>query len=372
MKILVASDKFKGSLSASEACDAIAEGIHEAIPEGSFEIRTLPIADGGDGMAATLTEVANGEWRIIEVQNALGASTKAGYGLIKSGSIAVIEMAEASGLSQLDDEKLDPWRASTFGTGQLIADAIGRGVQKIILGIGGSATNDGGSGMAEALGFQFLDQKGKPVSTMPERLDEVASITPPLGTSFPEVIVACDVSNPLLGPDGCTQIYGPQKGISPEAIGKHEARLECLMHLIGDAKLAECSGAGAAGGLGFGAVAFLGAKLVPGFDLVAEMLQMEDAVSWADLVITGEGKLDHQSLEGKAPFGITQMARRLGKSTAAFCGILDGDGLESEFGPIFEIRRSDLSTSESMARGAELLREASAKNALTLTSLNHV
>ena len=370
MKILVASDKFKGSLTASEACAAIAAGLREGASEAAHEIRCLPIADGGDGIADTLTNAAGGEWITVTVQDPLGDPVKAGYGIIDGGKTAVIEMATASGLALLGDGTLDPIRASTFGTGELILDAVTRGVTEVILGIGGSATNDGGTGMALALGYRFFDPDKQPLSDLPLELDRVATIEAPDSFVCPRVTVACDVTNPLLGPRGCTAIYGPQKGVTTETAAMHEDRLARLVDATGEkGKLAAATpGAGAAGGLGFGAMVFLDATLVPGFDLVARRLGLVEAMQWADLVITGEGRLDHQSLEGKGPHGVAELARASGKSTAAFCGSLGDRALESAFGPIVEISDPHLSLAENMAAGADLLRTAARTFAATLSN----
>jgi glycerate 2-kinase len=372
MKILVASDKFKGSLTANEACAAIAAGLREGAAGGSHEIRCLPIADGGDGIADTLTNAAGGEWITVTVHGPLGNRVTAGYGIIDGGKTAVIEMATASGLALLGDGPLDPGRASTRGTGELILDAIARGVTEVILGIGGSATNDGGTGMALALGYRFFDPDKQPLFDLPFELGRVSTIEAPDSFVCPKVTVACDVTNPLLGPRGCTAIYGPQKGVTTETTAMHEDRLAQLVDATGEkGKLAaDTPGAGAAGGLGFGAMVFLDATLVPGFDLVADRLGLVEAVQRADLVITGEGRLDHQSLEGKGPHGVAELARASGKSTAAFCGSLGDRALESAFGPIVEISDAHLSLAENMAAGAELLRAAARDFAATLSNIS--
>lgn len=368
MKILVASDKFKGSLTAAEACAAIAAGLCEGAPDEAHEIRCLPIADGGDGIATILTEAAGGEWVTATVHGPIGDRLTTGYGLIDGGKTAVIEMAAASGLALLRETPPDPLRASTYGTGELILDAISRGVTEVLLGIGGSATNDGGSGMALALGYRFYDPDGNLITQLPEELDRVARIEPPDTFTAPKVTVACDVSNPLLGPRGCTAVYGPQKGITPEAISLHENRLAGLVAATGERgeTAAGTPGAGAAGGLGFGAMIFLGATLVPGFTLVSERLGLAGAVRWADLVLTGEGRLDEQSLEGKGPCGVLALARAEGKSTAVFCGSLADRSLETSYGPIVEIGDPHLSLTANMARSGELLRAAARSFASSL------
>jgi glycerate 2-kinase len=366
MKILVASDKFKGSLTAAEACNAIAAGFASS----DHEVRCLPIADGGDGIARTLCDAAGGTWHEAEVSGPLGEPVQAGFARIDDGNTAVIEMATASGIVLLGESEKDPLRATTSGTGELILDAIAKGAREIILGIGGSATNDGGVGMALALGYRFLDKAGEARSNLPEDLPHVVTIEPPASRDFPKVTVACDVTNPLLGPNGCTRIYGPQKGIAPDDMERHEERLAHLVSLIGEKgdAAALLPGSGAAGGLGFGAIVFLDATLVPGFDLVSETLGLEEAVQWADLVITGEGRLDHQSLEGKGPCGVVDLAKRFGKKTAAFCGSLGDPSLSEVFGPIHEIRDPALSLSQNLACGAERLRLAAEEFSPTLGS----
>lgn len=361
MNILVASDKFKGSLTAVEACAAIEAGLRDASPN-RFTILTLPVADGGDGLSHTLTNAKGGLWKTCRVQDALGEATGAGYGWLDNGRIAVIEMAEASGLAQLSSRKPDPWRASTYGTGELILDAINQGAEEIILGIGGSATNDGGSGMAQALGFRFLDGEGNEIHDIPLRLPEAKTIEPPSDLRLPGILVACDVENPLLGLDGCTAVYGPQKGILEHDIPGHEARLEHLVSLLGDQarEAATLPGSGAAGGLGFGGMIFLHGKLVPGFTLVSELLDLESHIARADLVITGEGKIDRQTDQGKAPAGVARLAKAFEKPVYAFCGIRE-EGAGGQFEESIEIRDPDLSMEENMNDAARLLRGAAKK-----------
>lgn len=370
MKILVASDKFKGSLTAPEACAAIAAGLREGLGATEAEIRSLPIADGGDGIAETLLAACGGRWVEREVTGPLGDPVTAGYALLDGGEVAVVEMAKASGLVLVAEEDPDPLRASTFGTGDLLAHAAAAGAREIVLGIGGSATNDGGAGMAEALGFRFEDEDGTVVTGLPSGLERVARLVPPDKPTFPRVVVACDVTNPLLGERGCTRVYGPQKGVAPGTFARHEERLGRLVALIGEAgeSAAAVPGSGAAGGLGFGAIVFLGATLVPGFELVAEKLGLAAAIREADLVITGEGRLDAQSLQGKGPHGVARLARGLGKRTAAFCGSRERRELEEEFGSVVEIGNPVLSLAENLARGYEHLRAAARRFGSTLST----
>lgn len=360
MNILIASDKFKGSLTAPEACEAIAAGIRAESGDSTHSIRCLPIADGGDGLAETLLAACGGVWVEKNVTGPLGDPVRSGYALIDEGRTAVIEMAKASGLALLGNRPNDPRRASTKGTGELIADAMRHEVSEIILGIGGSATNDGGAGLAEALGFRFEDASGHNLTGMPLGIEQVSRLVPPLNLRLPRITVACDVTNPLLGANGCTRVYGPQKGIAPADLASHEARLGRLVALTGETGKAAAivPGAGAAGGLGFGSLVFLDAKLVPGFDLVAEKLDLDAAIGSADLVITGEGRLDRQSLQGKGPHGVVRRARDLGRPTAAFCGALESRELENEFGPVTVIADPDLDLAANLARGREHLERA--------------
>ncbi len=369
MKILIACDKFKGSLTAPEACAAIAKGLRDGLGD-SAAIRSLPIADGGDGLAETLLAACGGERIRATVRGPLGEAVAAAYVVIDGGATAVIEMAAASGLVLLGDRAKDPRRASTYGTGELIRHAIDQGVSDILLGIGGSATNDGGSGMAEALGFRFEDPSRKTLVDLPLGLESVARIMSPDQATKARVTVACDVTNPLLGETGCTRVYGPQKGIAPDDFAFHEERLARLVAACGEGAVeaARMPGSGAAGGLGFGAMMFLGAVLEPGFDLVAEKLGIAAAIAEADLVITGEGRLDRQSLQGKGPHGVARLARGMGKNLAAFCGSLESPDLESEFGTITEIADPSTSLAENMSRAAEHLRAAARNFARSLPS----
>jgi len=359
MKILVASDKFKGSLTAREACEAIRDGLEES-PGGDAEIRILPVADGGDGMARSMLASMGGIWKGAVVSDAMGHPVLGGYALVgEDRDMAVIEMAEASGLWRMDEGELDPWKASTFGTGELIKEAVKLGVKRILLGIGGSATNDAGTGMAQELGYVFLDADGEEIAELPEGLESVHSIDRGKVIALPEVIVACDVNNPLLGEKGCTRIYGPQKGVKDEDFDRFEKGLEQVADVVErdlDCDFRNESGAGAAGGLGFGALAFLGAELKEGFPLVAEEIGLRQAIEEADLVITGEGSLDDQSLDGKAPVGVARMAKELGKPVATFAGKIDE---KTDLGDLFAFKRAisggDVSIDECMSNAFKVL-----------------
>ncbi len=362
MRILIAADKFKGSLTAREACEAIRDGLEET-PGGDAEIRIMPVADGGDGMARAMLASMGGIWKGAVVSDAMGRPVLGGYALVgEDRDMAVIEMAEASGLWRMEEGKLDPWQASTFGTGELIKEAVRQGATQILLGIGGSATNDAGTGMAQELGYRFLDADGGEIAELPEGLALVHSIDRKKVIALPKVTVACDVNNPLLGEHGCTRVYGPQKGIEPGDIDRFEKGLEQVADVV--ERDLECDfrnepGAGAAGGLGFGALAFLGAELKEGFPLVAEVIGLRREIEEADLVITGEGSLDAQSLAGKAPVGVARMAKELGKPVATFAGrIEDGVDLEDLFGFKRGLAKEEADIDECMANASEVLTDA--------------
>jgi len=320
VRVLLASDKFKGSLPAEEVARILAETLGPRLPGASFD--SCPIADGGEGTTAALLGALGGRWREARVTDALGRPRAARYGIVPDRRLAVTEMSAASGLALVRDLPPDPAAASTLGTGQLLLAAAAE-ADEVVLGIGGSATNDGGLGLALALGWTFRRADGSAFLPTLASLPEAARLEPPEG-ALPRIRAACDVDNPLLGPRGATRVYGPQKGVAD--FGWFETRLAHLADLARDhlgRDLREIPGAGAAGGLGFGLMAFAGARLTPGFDLVASTVGLEARLGTADLVVTGEGRLDRQSLSGKGPVGVARLARRLGKPVVAFCGSLE-------------------------------------------------
>ncbi len=371
MRVLVCPDKFKGSLTALEAAQAIAAGWTSIFPDDACTL--LPIADGGEGTAEIVCAARNGTWVTVTVQDPLGRPVDARYALVgpADDQTAVIEMSAASGLTLVRAEERRPLDASTFGTGQLMAHAARvSGAKRLIVGIGGSATNDGGAGMAAALGFCFLDAVGREVEPRPRNLGAVVRIEAP-AESMPPVTIACDVRNPLLGERGATAIYGPQKGVTAREHDRLEATLTRLADvtqtLLGvDHRHAE--GAGAAGGLGFGLLAFCGAEMRPGFDLLADLIGLEAAIGAHDFVLTGEGGMDGQTLEGKGPAGVGLMARRLGKPCAAFAGRIEqANGAEAALAAVFDavlpIAPGPIRFEESVAQGQELLTAAAARAA---------
>ncbi|MFD1141719.1 glycerate kinase [Larkinella insperata] len=324
MKILLAPDKFKGSLTARQVCDAMTEGIRLATPEA--RIIALPMADGGEGTAEVLTLATAGAWLPVPVLDPLGRLIEAFYGISSDQRTAFIEMSQASGLRLLQPQEYNPLQTHTFGTGQLILHALQQGVSHLILGIGGSATNDGGTGMAAALGWRFLDNQGEPLRPCGGNLTQISRILPPAQPLRLTVEVACDVTNPLIGPNGAAAIYGPQKGASAEEITILDKGLRHLAGLIYDQfgiALAEVPGAGAAGGLGAGALFFLNATLKEGVKLVMEQTHFADHLPDTDLVLTGEGKFDHQTLQGKLISGIAGQAHQAGVPVIALCGTLE-------------------------------------------------
>jgi len=288
-----------------------------------------PMADGGEGTVESLIDATGGQRIEVKVMDPLMREINSFYGITGDGTTAVIEMAAASGLELLDPTERNPWITSTYGTGQLISDALDKGCKKILLGIGGSATNDGGAGMAEALGVKFTNKMGvrpEPGGGLLGSVEKIymEGLNPAIEAT--EIRVACDVSNPLTGPEGASSIYGPQKGADPDMVNKLDANLEHFAALIKDQLGKEVSivpGAGAAGGLGAGLMAFLNARLARGFDLVAETVQLEEKIRNVDLVITGEGKMDSQTQYGKTPFGVAHLAQKHNKPVIGVAGTLE-------------------------------------------------
>lgn len=351
MRVLIAMDKYKGCLSAVQAGEAVKRGLKKALP--GVATMLCPIADGGEGFTDTLVAALKAEWMQVPVQDAIGRPVVARYGLTKDG-VAVMEMSAASGLAMVSDQPLQPEIASTFGTGQMMRDAIGRGAKKIIIGIGGSATNDGGRGMAEALGFVFTQ----------------TGIACPAPISC-EVLVACDVDNPLLGERGATRVYGAQKGV--QDFDFFETRMRTFADLVTSALGVDHRnepGAGAAGGLGFGLMSFCQARLISGFDLVADITQLEARMAEADLVITGEGKVDGQTLHGKGPAGVAEMARRHGKPVIAVAGMVDDSpAVRARFDLALSVKPEAMPLAEAIQRGEELIEETVARHAAQFREL---
>lgn len=332
MKIVVAPNAFKGSLTASQAAAAIARGVREVMPDA--EIVEVPVADGGDGTVEALVAAKHGEYRSVEVQGPLGDPVTARYGLIDSGRTGVVEMAAASGLTLIPTERRDPRQASTYGFGQLLEAVRRDGVSEIVAGIGGSATNDAGAGMAQALGYRLLDASGLDLERGGAALARLTRID---SSGFDrrwlsvKVNVACDVTNPLTGPRGASAVYGPQKGADPQAVRELDAALARFATVVErdlGKQVAEIPGAGAAGGLGAGLVAFLEAHLMPGAPLVVEAAGFDEKLTGADLVITGEGQVDEQTAYGKAPGEVAKRAKAAGVPVYLLAGS-KGQGWEA-------------------------------------------
>lgn len=372
--IVAAPQALKGSLDADAVGKAIAAGVHRTLPEA--EVLVIPVADGGEGTVRALVSATDGELRYATVTGPLGEQVRVEYGTLGTsrlevtGKTAVIEMAAASGLPLVPPHLRDPRRTTTYGTGELIKTALDVGCEHILIGIGGSATNDGGAGMAQALGAHLLDGSGRELSRGGAdllRLDRIDTheLDPRLATV--RISVACDVTNPLCGPSGASAIYGPQKGATPEIVDELDAALaryaEVLRRYL-NADVANIPGAGAAGGLGAGLLAFTHAKLVPGAQLVLDSLNFSERIRGASLVITAEGRLDAQTAYGKAVGAVAAAAHMVGARVIALAGSVaasDEDLLALGIDVAVPLVDGPLSLEESMARAADLVQSATAR-----------
>ncbi|MFM9948021.1 MAG: glycerate kinase [Saprospiraceae bacterium] len=364
MHILIAADSFKDALDAPGVCHAIERGILAAMPH--TRIRCFPLADGGEGTAQILTFHSGGQQVQCMVKDPLFRPVQVSYGLSGNGETAFIEMAQASGLQLLESKARNPLYTTTFGTGELIADALQRGVRHIVLGIGGSATNDGGMGMAAALGLRFLDADGLLLEPVGQNLGKVQRIAGRLKINA-RVEVICDVDNPLCGPTGAAQVYAPQKGADEAAVAELDAGLAHFAELLREysgRENAHLPGAGAAGGLGAGAMAFLNAQMQRGIEAVMEYTDFETALTGIDLIVTGEGKIDHQTNHGKLIHGICEMAKAHGIPVIAFCGALEASTSDiRELGLLaaFSISNKPQSLAEALAQTEIGLEQAAAQ-----------
>lgn len=356
MKFVIAPDKFKGSLTGFEFCHAVEEGLRMVLEDP--EIMAMPLADGGDGTIEVVKHYINGEKITITVNDPLFRPVQASYLYAEESQIAYIEMAEASGLKLLSEAEKNCMHSSTFGTGELIADALQKGAKEIILGIGGSATNDGGMGMANALGFQFLDENGddlKPVGRNLMALKKIDASKIDARLSGVIFKVACDVSNPLYGVDGAAKIYAAQKGASVAEVESLDYGLQNYAKVIleeYDIDLQEIKGSGAAGGIGGGAIVFLKGSLTSGIDLIKELANFDTAIEGADWIITGEGQLDEQTLSGKTIDGVVNSAAQKNIPVAALCGSVNiSEKQQENFGLTYvaSIIRSISNLQEAMA-----------------------
>ena len=373
MKIIIAPDSFKESLTAAEVAAAIEEGFVRQIPEA--EIIKVPVADGGEGTLDALVNGHGGQQFQCEVTGPLGKKVMARFGVLADGETAVIEMASASGLELTNPEERNPALTTTFGTGELILDALDKGVKRIFVGLGGSATNDGGSGMMSALGARFLNPNGEELPGGGAALADLDSIDlsgldPRLRST--EFLVACDVDNPLTGEKGASAVFGPQKGGTSDQLRLLDNALGNYAHVIEATtgkNVASLPGAGAAGGTGAGLLAFMNASLKPGIELVLDVVQFTSVVQGADLVITGEGRIDAQTVHGKTPAGVARAARASGIPVIALAGCL-GEGAEKVYDhgidALFTIVQGPVNLQEALKAGYSNLVKTSENIARTL------
>ena len=413
MKVVIAIDSFKGSLSSVEAGRAAAAGVRRVFPDATCVVR--PLADGGEGTVGALVDGLGGELKRVTVTGPAGRPTVAAYGLLPDG-VAVMEMAEAAGITLVSGAEKNPLYTTTYGVGEMILDAVKNGAMKFVIGIGGSATNDGGAGMLQALGVRLLDAEGRDLPPGGAALAKLARIDKAdfrFQISDFSFRIACDVTNPLCGPNGASAVFGPQKGATPEMVVELDAALAHFASVAqgagvaresstgdsssssdsgntsdtrvsrssgntGDSRkgedVARSPGAGAAGGLGFAFKAFLNAELVPGVELILKETDLESAVRDADVVITGEGRLDGQTVMGKAPIGVARLAKRYGKRVLAFSGCV-GDGVEAVnaagIDAFFPILRKVVTLDEALdVSGAAANLSATVEQAFRLLRLN--
>ena len=329
MKLVIAIDSFKGSLSSVEAGNAVKEAALKAFDTPSVTV--CPLADGGEGTVEALCEGLGGRTVKVDVTGPLYTPVEAEYCILPDGKTAIVEMASAAGITLVPDNMRNPLNTTTYGVGEMIRDAISRGCREFIIGIGGSATNDGGTGMLRALGFEFFKENGQPMGMGAKGLKELHSIS--ARNAMPELSkcsfrIACDVTNPLCGQNGCSAVFGPQKGATPEMIADMDRWLESYAGIAKDIlpnANPNAAGAGAAGGLGFAFSAFLNAELQSGIKIVSKLTHLEEHIKNADIVITGEGRLDSQTAMGKAPIGVAKLAKSYGKRVIAFAGCVTED-----------------------------------------------
>ncbi|CAB1208469.1 Glycerate kinase [Acinetobacter bouvetii] len=330
---ILAPDSFKESMSAEQACQAMQRGIQHVYPDAVCI--SVPMADGGEGTVDALVAARQGRKVTIEVSGPLvDYKVQAYFGLIENDQTAVIEMAMANGIHLLEKFQRNPLLTSTLGTGEMIKAALDFGVSKIIIGLGGSVTNDGGSGMAQALGVKFLDAQGQEVALGGSQLDQIQTIDISgldARLAQTEIVIASDVNNPLCGVNGASAVFGPQKGATPEMVKRLDRNLAHFANIV-ESELniskQDIAGAGAAGGLGFGLMAFAHASIQSGVELVIQETRLAEKIAQADYVLTGEGKIDFQTKFGKTPFGVAQVAKRLKKPVIAFAGVIGDDGID--------------------------------------------
>lgn len=363
MKVVLAPDSFKESMSAQQVAENLQAGLQIALPDAEFVC--VPMADGGEGTARSLIDATGGRAVTTEVLDPLGRSIDARFGVLGGGGTAVLETAAASGLELLGPDERDPMRTSTYGTGQLLRAAADEDVETVLIGIGGSGTNDGGAGMLQALGGRLLDGAGRELPRGGGALKDLRHLDL---SGVPErvrglnIVVACDVDNPLTGPTGAAHIFGPQKGATPAMIEELDAGLANLAAVIRSdlgLEVENVPGAGAAGGLGAGLMAFLGATLQRGIDIVIEHTGLEEHIAGADLVITGEGSIDQQTRFGKTPYGVARIAKKHGLPVIAIAGKVDHDARvlhEHGIDAIVPILHRPCTLAEALAEGPDNVR----------------
>ena len=363
MKIIVAFDSFKNSLSAVKACEVVADTLSRLLP--SVQVIQKPMADGGEGTARAMIRALNGKWIPAKVMGPLvDMQVEGGFGWFEDGRTAVVEMACASGLELLTKEQMNPLKTTTYGSGELIKAAAEYGAAKILLAEGGSATSDGGTGAAKALGWNFLDDKGGEISLGGEGLGKLSAITKPIKFSLPQIEVLCDVDNPMCGERGAARVYGPQKGADPKMVEQLEENLEHLCKIVEQQfgkDINDITGAGAAGGLAGGAAAFMNAKLVSGVDTIIEHSHLRREMEDADWIITGEGSFDYQSLSGKVISGITRQASKTNCQVAVIAGKVEVSQEDyQKYGIVTAIpcRKAEMSLEYALENAEELLQSA--------------
>lgn len=368
MKILVAIDSLKGSLSSLEAGAAIEQGIKRVYKTADVTVK--PLADGGEGTVEALVSGMGGKLITVNVTDALGEKVDAVYGMVESKKLAVMEMAAAAGITLVAERKRNPKNTTTYGVGEMILDAVKRGCRDFIIGIGGSATNDGGMGMLEAMGVEFYNENGGRLG--PYGLDMLRVAGVDASKMMPELKectfrIACDVENPLCGPLGAAHVYGPQKGATPQMVEQLDAGLKNYAEVIKrqlHLDNMDVPGSGAAGGLGYAFVTFLQGRLEPGISIILDTVDLEKEIQTADLIITGEGRLDAQTAMGKAPAGVAKLAKQYGKKVIAFCGAATADAAECNkvgMDAYFPILRCPMTIEEAME-------PETAKQNITLTT----
>lgn len=365
MKVVIAPQSFKGSISALDAARAMEEGLLRVVPNAGTVL--APVADGGDGTLETLVDATGGEVRSATVTGPVGKTVPAEWGALGDGRTAVIEMARTSGLALLSLEERDPLHATTYGLGEVLREALDAGFRSFIVGIGGSATNDGGAGMAQALGVRLLDETGKDLPPGGAALADLRSIDMSgLDERVKEArfSVACDVSNPLTGAEGASAMYGPQKGATPAQVEQLDAALQNFARVVErdiGTSIETVPGSGAAGGLGGGMMAFLGGSLRAGVDIVLDHVGLDEKLKGADFVLTGEGRIDFQTVYNKAPIGVARRAKQRGIPVLAVCGSL-GRGFEDVYAEgidaVVSILSAPLTLEEASVRAGELIADA--------------